>query len=187
MGIYKYYQKYNNYPSYYGPGGRRLYFLIGSGWLIGPTLGNPTGYIHNRGASINDNCTEERSHPYHKWTYSNIKVSRLGSYRRISATRITYNNPGIIDLFIVDLCFVFSWLRKACRVVSSGIAASPSVIICLEFQPFSRRTLDFKPYKLWIEQSAQLFVGFRAYLSDSNNQDRPLKLPCGNAFWCSVL
>ena len=64
MGIYKYYQKYNNYPSYYGPGGRRLYFLIGSGWLIGPTLGNPTGYIHNRGASINDTGTE-RSHPYH--------------------------------------------------------------------------------------------------------------------------
>ena len=63
MGIYKYYQKYNNYPSYYGPGGRRLYFLIGSGWLIGPTLGNPTGYIHNRGASINDTGTEG-SHPY---------------------------------------------------------------------------------------------------------------------------
>ena len=32
---------------------------------------------------------------------------------------------------IVDLCFVFSGLRKASRVVSSGIAASPSLIICL--------------------------------------------------------
>ena len=38
--------------------------------------------------------------------------------------------------WIADLCFVFSWLRKARRVVSSGIAASPTTIICLEFQPF---------------------------------------------------
>ena len=40
---------------------------------------------------------------------------------------------------IFVLCF--SWLWKACRVVSSRIAALPSIIICLEFQPFSRRTL----------------------------------------------
>ena len=43
---------------------------------------------------------------------------------------------------IADLYFDFSWLPKARRVVSSGIVASPSVIICLEFQPFLRRTLD---------------------------------------------
>lgn len=47
MGVYKYYNKYNGYPSYYGPSGKRLYYLIGSGWLIGPTLGNLTGYVHN--------------------------------------------------------------------------------------------------------------------------------------------
>ena len=47
MGVYKYYQKYNGYPSYYGPQGKRLYFLQHSGWLIGPTLGSPTGFIHN--------------------------------------------------------------------------------------------------------------------------------------------
>ena len=51
-----------------------------------------------------------------------------------------------IIVIIVDLCFVFSWLRKGCRVVSSGIAASPSVIICLEFQPFSRWTLVLNSY-----------------------------------------
>ena len=37
---------------------------------------------------------------------------------------------------IVDLCFLL-----ITEVVSSGIAATPSVIICLKFQPFSRRTL----------------------------------------------
>ena len=42
---------------------------------------------------------------------------------------------------IADLCFDFSWLLKARRVVSSGIAVSPSVIICLKSQPFLRRTL----------------------------------------------
>ncbi len=47
MGIYKYYGLYNGKPSYYGPSGKRLYFLAGSGWLIGPTLGSGTGYIHN--------------------------------------------------------------------------------------------------------------------------------------------
>ena len=47
MGVYKYYQMYNGYPSYHGPSGKRLYYLIGSGWLIGPTLGNLTGYVHN--------------------------------------------------------------------------------------------------------------------------------------------
>ena len=49
---------------------------------------------------------------------------------------------------IADLCFDFSWLRKAHRVVSSGIAASPSVIIRLEFQPFSRWTLVFENFSL---------------------------------------
>ena len=43
---------------------------------------------------------------------------------------------------MADLYFDFSWLPKAQRVVSIGIAASPWEIICLEFQPFSRRTLD---------------------------------------------
>ena len=49
---------------------------------------------------------------------------------------------------IADLCFDFSSLRKARWVVSSGIAVSPSVIICLEFQPFSRRTLTILLFKL---------------------------------------
>jgi hypothetical protein len=47
MGVYKYYQMYNNHPSYYGPGGKRIYFINGSGWLLGPSLGNPSGFIHN--------------------------------------------------------------------------------------------------------------------------------------------
>ena len=47
MGVYKYNQMYNGFPSYKGPSGKRLYYLIGSGWLIGPTLGNLTGYVHN--------------------------------------------------------------------------------------------------------------------------------------------
>ena len=50
MGVFKYYQMYNGKPSYYNKvTGRRLYFLPNSGWLIGPTLGSPTGYIHNSG------------------------------------------------------------------------------------------------------------------------------------------
>ena len=43
-------------------------------------------------------------------------------------------------LYLADLCFGFSWFKKAHRVVSSGIVAAPSYIICLEIQPFSRRT-----------------------------------------------
>ena len=52
-----------------------------------------------------------------------------------------YSTSTVIGSVTSSLCFIFSWLRKACRVVSSGIAALPSVIICLEFQPFSIRTL----------------------------------------------
>ena len=47
MGVYKYYQSYNGHPAYHSSNGNRLYFLTGSGWLIGPSLGNPSGYIHN--------------------------------------------------------------------------------------------------------------------------------------------
>ena len=47
MGIYKYYTSYNGKPAYHSSNGNRLYFLNGSGWLIGPTLGGGTGYIHN--------------------------------------------------------------------------------------------------------------------------------------------
>jgi len=48
MGIYKYYQEFNGKPAYYGKNNQRLYFLAGSGWLLGPTLGGHTGYIHNQ-------------------------------------------------------------------------------------------------------------------------------------------
>lgn len=47
MGIYNYYSTYNGHPSYFGPGSNRLYFLSNSGWLIGPSIGSPTGFIHN--------------------------------------------------------------------------------------------------------------------------------------------
>ena len=63
-------------------------------------------------------------------------------------TPIILNNPiynwlcsAYSKRTIADLCFDCSWLRKARRVVSSGIAASPSVIICLEVQTFLRWTL----------------------------------------------
>ena len=52
-----------------------------------------------------------------------------------------HNIAAAVCLFIADLCFDFSWLPEAHRVVSSGIPASPSVIIRLKFQPFSRWTL----------------------------------------------
>jgi len=48
MGMYKYYQEFNGKPAYYGKNNQRLYFLAGSGWLLGPTLGGHTGYIHNQ-------------------------------------------------------------------------------------------------------------------------------------------
>ena len=52
MGIYTYYQQFNGRPSYHGGRGNlRLYFLAGSGWLIGSTLGGHTGYIHNQDQS----------------------------------------------------------------------------------------------------------------------------------------
>jgi len=48
MGTYKYYQMYNNRPAYQKNSGHRLYYLPNArSWLIGPTLGSPTGYIHN--------------------------------------------------------------------------------------------------------------------------------------------
>ena len=47
MGVYKYYQSYNGHPAYHSSNGNRLYFLTGSGWLIGPSLGNPSGFVHN--------------------------------------------------------------------------------------------------------------------------------------------
>ena len=48
MGIFKFYQNYNGYPAYQqSRTGKRLYFLRGSGWLIGPQIGSPTGFIHN--------------------------------------------------------------------------------------------------------------------------------------------
>ena len=47
MGVYTYYQMYNNRPAYQAPNGRRLYFANSNSWLIGPTLGAPTGYVHN--------------------------------------------------------------------------------------------------------------------------------------------
>ena len=50
MGMYTYYQEYNGRPAYHN-GHLRLYFLYGSGWLLGPTIGGPTGYIHNQDQS----------------------------------------------------------------------------------------------------------------------------------------
>ena len=47
MGVYKYYQSYNGHPAYHSSNGNRPYFLTGSGWLIGPSLGNPSGFVHN--------------------------------------------------------------------------------------------------------------------------------------------
>ena len=43
------YTSYNNKPSYRQNYGNdyRLYFLTGSGWLIGDNRGSPRGYIHN--------------------------------------------------------------------------------------------------------------------------------------------
>ena len=46
MGVFKYYQIYNGKPSYHAPNGQRLFYLNGSGWLIGPSLGSPTGKNH---------------------------------------------------------------------------------------------------------------------------------------------
>ena len=48
MGIYKYYQEFNGRPAYHGKNSQRLYFLAGSGWLIGPKIGGGTGFLHNQ-------------------------------------------------------------------------------------------------------------------------------------------
>ena len=47
--VFSSYTSYNNHPSYRQNTGRdfRLYFLPGSGWLVGDKRGAPTGYIHN--------------------------------------------------------------------------------------------------------------------------------------------
>merc|ERR1719186_53123 len=51
LGIYKYYQPWHGQPAYYGPNGSRMYTMAGGGWLVGPTIGSPTGYIHNKDRS----------------------------------------------------------------------------------------------------------------------------------------
>jgi len=48
MGIYKYYQEFNGRPAYHGKNSQRLYFLAGSGWLLGPKIGGATGFLHNQ-------------------------------------------------------------------------------------------------------------------------------------------
>ena len=48
MGIYKYYQEFNGRPAYHGKNSQRLYFLAGSGWLLGPKIGGSTGFLHNQ-------------------------------------------------------------------------------------------------------------------------------------------
>ena len=47
MGVYKYWKSFNGKPYYYNSKGKNLYFLNGSGWLIGASLGAPSGFIHN--------------------------------------------------------------------------------------------------------------------------------------------
>ncbi len=47
MGVYSQYSTFNSRPAYHTASGRRLYFVQGSGWLIGPSLGASTGYVHN--------------------------------------------------------------------------------------------------------------------------------------------
>ena len=48
MGVYTYQMMYNNRPSYRAKSGRRLYYLPNArSWLVGPSLGSPTGYLHN--------------------------------------------------------------------------------------------------------------------------------------------
>ena len=53
MGTYRHnyvHSTYNGKPAYTGlndASAKRLYFLTGSGWLIGTKLGNTVGFIHN--------------------------------------------------------------------------------------------------------------------------------------------
>ena len=47
MGVFKYNGNFNNYPSYKNLWHQWLYLHPSSGWLIGSSLGNPTGYVHN--------------------------------------------------------------------------------------------------------------------------------------------
>lgn len=47
MGVYKYYTSFNGRPAYHKSNGRRLYFLAGSGWLIGTQVGAQTGFVHH--------------------------------------------------------------------------------------------------------------------------------------------
>ena len=79
------------------------------------------------------------------WDIEFLLSSYLEPFSRSHGSRLAqitvYLQKWSNGLTIADLCFDCSWLRKACRVVSSGIAASPSRIICLEVQTFSRWTL----------------------------------------------
>ena len=47
MGVYKYYMSFNGPPAYHKTNGRRLYFLAGSGWLVGTQVGAQTGFLHH--------------------------------------------------------------------------------------------------------------------------------------------
>ena len=52
MGVYKLYSTYNGKPSYYGPNGKRLYFINGSGWLVGASIGAGTGFPSRNGTRL---------------------------------------------------------------------------------------------------------------------------------------
>ncbi len=46
MGVYTQYDMYNSHPAYHmSSAGQWLYFVEGTGWLIGPFLGASSGFI----------------------------------------------------------------------------------------------------------------------------------------------
>ena len=71
---------------------------------------------------------------YHN-KFSRISQGRILTLFVFSKVK-TVIHPRTDELKLIFVLIVTD-LRKALRVVSSGIAASPSVVICLELQAFS--------------------------------------------------
>ena len=82
MGVYKYYTSFNGRPAYHKSNGRRLYFLGGSGWLIGTQVGAQTGFVH------------------HASQYRDAQTlwPKLRDPARVLITTISINSPPISSL-----------------------------------------------------------------------------------------
>ena len=106
----------------------------------------------------------------------NINLKTLGN--------ISYFE-NILHRIKVDLCFDCDWLPKARRVVSSRIAASPSVIIEKRAQAFSRSYYRVETLYLPVKQSFKTWW-IKSLTAPGRNFFSKLGLIWNDGSWTSV-